>query len=297
MSTSFTAPIDLITTDRFAKCTRKCEYVIGYKKTSFEVTLESGYLLFRPLFGATSMIYNGATYAIFDMKLYLNSLHAWNSETTDCELQITHKTLNGQNTLITCIPVSRDGTGQTVTDLIDPLINVQQSFDYEPASLIPKARYYNYTGSGQFNKLFNGITYVLFDKADALFISEAKYNKLKDDLELTEVGFANNIDPRMISTDGDANSVLYSSGPPSSGQQVVDDIYIECKPTGEEGEEEVDKTPNTGSSYDYYVSTTVQNEITQWLMKVIVGIFVFICLLRVFDAFSKKILITKPSAP
>ena len=292
----FTAPINLVTTgETFGVCERKCEYVLGYNKSSFQIEVKNDHLLFKPLFGTATMIYNGTTYAIYDMRLYLGNLHAWDGGGSDGELQITHKTLNGDHTLVVCIPIMKGGAGPSVNDLIDPVRNADPTVDYEVSRLIPSARYYSYGGTGQFNKSFVGITYVLFDKEKSLFISDTKFDELEDaylsgGLGLTPVDF-DGADGRMNSNASDAMSVLYSTGVPKSGQGVLDDIYIECKPTGDEGEEEVDR-PSSGG-YNFHLSVALQNDIVQWIMKVVVGIFVIVCVLRIFDSFSKKVLITK----
>ena len=295
MTDSFTAPINLIS-GSFTTCTRKCEYVVGYKKSSFQIKIKSNHLLFKPLFGSATMMYNGTTYAVYDMRLYLGNLHEWDSSGCDAELQITHKTLNGNDTLIVCIPVMKTGSGPSVNDLIDPVYNADPSVEYDISRLIPNARYYSYNGTGQFNKSFTGITYVLFDKADALYISDTKFEQLgktylNGGIGLRKIDFDTSDPVRMDSTNttNGASQVLYSSDVPKSGQGMLDDIYIECKPTGDEGEEEVDKS----SGYNFHISTALQNDIVQWLMKVIIGIFVLTCILRVFDSFSKKTLITK----
>lgn len=292
MADDFTAPINLIPAS-FSTCTRKCEYVLGYKKSSFQIEVKDNHLLFKPLFGSATMIYNGSTYAVYDMRLYLGNLHEWDSSGCDVELQITHKTLNGDNTLIVCIPVMKDGNGSSVNDLIDPVNNADPSVEYDISRLIPSANYYSYSGTGQFNKLFRGITYVLFDKSDSLYISKTKLEQLSGGLKLTKIDFDNSEPVRMDSTDttGGAAPVQYSSSVPKSGQGVIDDIYIECKPTGDEGEEEVDR--NTSGGYNFHLSTAIQNDIVQWLMKVVIGIFVLICILRLFDTVSKKVLIVR----
>ena len=293
----FTAPINLITTGNFTTCIRKCEYVVGYKLSSFQIEVKNDHLLFKPLFGYATMMYNGTTYAIYDMRLYLGHLHSWDGNGSDGELQITHKTLNGDNTLIVCIPIMRGGAGPSVNDLIDPVRKADPSVDYDVSRLIPNTRYYSYNGTGQFNKSFTGITYVLFDKTNALSISDIKFDELGDDylsggIGLSTIDFDDQDSPRMQSDASEASPVLYSSDVPKSGQGVLDDIYIECKPTGDEGEEAVDRTTGSGG-YNFHLSTALQNEIVQWIMKVVVGIFVIVCVLRIFDSFSKKVLVTK----
>jgi len=204
---SFTAPINLKTSGtNFTSCTRKCDYIVGYKQSSFGIKINKDNLQYKPLFGSSTMMYNGTTYAIYSMHLYVGNLHAWNgtptssSSTKICELQITHKTFNGDNTLIVCIPVTTDGTGPSVNDLIDPVTSSDPSIDYDVSRLIPNKRYYNYSGTGQFNKSFVGITYVLFDLPDALYISDAKYEMLSKPymdggIGLTSVDFDGINDP------------------------------------------------------------------------------------------------------
>ena len=300
---NFTAPINLKTTGAtFTSCIRKCEYVVGYKKSSFEIQIEKDNLHFKPLFGSATMMYNGTTYAIYGMRLYMGNLHAWNgnptssSSTKICELQITHKTLHGDHTLVVCIPVTTDGTGPSVNDLIDPVTSSDPSVDYDVSRLIPNARYYTYSGTGQFNKSFDGITYVLFDLPDALYISDTKYEMLVEEtmsggLGLNPVIF-DDVDPRMDSDSTGDLSVYHSADPPKSGQGMLDDIYIECKPTGADGEEEVDKKTGSGG-YNFHLSVALQNDIVQYIMKVVIGFFVIICVLRIFDTFSQKMFVTK----
>jgi carbonic anhydrase len=288
-STTFNAPINLQTSGvTFADCTRKCEYVLEYKPTTFQIDVADDNLHYKPVFGSTSMVYNGTTYSVLEMRLYLGSLHAWDGQTADAELQIRHKSLNGSNTLVVCIPIlnSDSSNGESVNDIIDPVTNSDPSVEYNISRIIPKAKYFAYTGNGQFNKSFTGITYVLFNKADALFISNNKINDLKFLLSsITPKFTSSQTDPRMDSSA--ANSIFLSTSPPKTSEGILDDIFIECKPTGDFGVEVIDK-PTESILPTFRISPAMQNDIIIKIMKVFVAVFVIMCIFKMFNVFSAK---------
>ena len=294
---SFTAPIDLITSGAsFSTCNKKCEYILAYEKATFEIEQKDGYLLFKPLFGSTSMIYNGTTYAIFDMRLYNGSPHNWDGAGADAELQIKHKSMNGTSTLVVCVPIKTTSSGKSVNDLVDAGVNYEPNIVYSASRLIPDAKYYTYTGTGQFNRAFKGLTYILFDVADALYISEQKLTDLvtiANSVDMT-TEFGGGTDPRQSSSVR-TEAIYLSANPPKSGEGMLDDIYIECKPTGDFGVEEVD-VKSQSDKYSFNIGNPLNDQVLYTLFKVFIGMFVMLCILQLFKMFAEKVFKPKPSA-
>jgi hypothetical protein len=102
---------------------------------------------------------------------------------------------------------------------------VQNVVSYNMNNFVPDSQYYYYVGTSLDEQCAPGVNYIVFDMINnGQTIGRSAVDKLKNIIKNTSQVYS--------------NSVYLSSGMPNPTGAVGDDkIYIDCQPTGQDGEE------------------------------------------------------------
>lgn len=225
------APINIIkkTAD---KCSLKCLLWYKYGTSSCTVQNSSDQLII-PYDGVSDVMFNSVTYNPTEIRIFKPSIHKFDGQYADAEIVVVHNGNNGG--LLICIPVmaSTNTNASTGTNLIDDIVNnspeTNQSttlnlHDFNLNHILPKSSYFSYTGTLPYN-CSPGVMYnfVVFPKGSFNINNST----------LTSLG--NLIHDSYINV-LDGTCYWNEQGTKNNGFSGDGQIYIDCQPTGEEGE-------------------------------------------------------------
>ena len=319
MSTPCTSPININSTDpSMNECNVYCTYGYDYNDSVCVVSLNntdpSGNYLdikydLKNSGTSHQVTFNGQNYNVTSLRLYQPSLHTYNNKQAPMELLIFHDG-GVSDKLVVSIPYqSGSGSANYTSSKVGGQILESIISDYSKLSLsstssssssntqnlnitnfnlnsfIPNSKYYYYVGTElpKFGVCSQpkSTNYVVFDLSKGgQYISSDAISNLQNLI-------ANSAFP--ITT-----NILYKSAKfPNSDSAAAksDEIYIDCNPTGSEGEElytpaSTDNSSTETSSITNLLSGLRDSGIVQFLVSIIVSIIVIWVIKRAF--FSKK---------
>jgi len=189
---------------------------------------------------SAAVTFNNEGYNVREINIYAPSIHMYNGSSADAEMLIIHD--GAGKKLIVSIPlVQSNSTTKSAKILDDIITNFSSTVDktktndsqlinvqnYNMENFIPNSPYYFYMGGAPFSPCDGQYSFVVFDKTKSPVT-------IGSNTLTTLTGL---IQPSGITAVSRSDYYYNSSGPnvkPGSGNQ--DEIYIECNPTGEDGE-------------------------------------------------------------
>lgn len=319
-SSNCLAPINISSTDpTIRECNILCTYQYEYNDSSCIVSTDtttdpSGNYLeikydLKNSGTSSQVIFNGENYNVSLIKVYQPSLHTYDTINAPIELLIFHDGPSDSNgntkKLVVSIPyqsgsASTDYTSsKTGSQVLESIINEYSKLSSSSSSqnlniknfnlnnFIPNAQYYYYMGTdlptmGVCPK--TSITnYVLFDLSKGgQYISSDAVTKLQKLIGPTSGAFP------IITT----NTLYKSSKYPNSNSaaDMSGEIYIDCNPTGSEGDELYKSTDNSAgeiSGINNLMDSLKSSGLVQFLVSIILSIVLIIVIQKAF--FTKKI--------
>jgi carbonic anhydrase len=228
---SCTAPINIIKREA-DKCSLKCLLWYNYGNSSCTVTNQSHSLLIN-YDGNSDVMFNSMHYAPKDIRIYKPSIHTFDGQYADAELVITHTSDNGG--LIVCVPIvaSTNANASTGTNVLDDIIDNAPAqkesttlniHDFNLNYIIPKSAYYSYTGT---------IAYGTCDSSQYQYVVFPKHSLTISKSTLDNLGTL--IHDSYISVH-QGTCYFNEKGTTQNGFSGDGQIYIDCQPTGEEGD-------------------------------------------------------------
>lgn len=292
-----TAPINIL--PPYSNCDLKCDYRFSYPKTpTLLLSNKSTYIKIRPeqLSAEMPVLFNESNYQIYEMRIYTPSLHTYNGQTADAELIIHHTNEKGGNDLLVCIPIAAV-TSVSMPDIFSTIMTElastsPSSSDGETSviihtfslnALIPMKPFYTYQGSLPYLPCNNVYNYIVFNKTNAINIATDTLTAL------TSMITAQSYTVYNIAS----GMVFYNAiGPSMLGKDKGDDIYIQCEPTGSDGESLIPVNKSIPGSIfvgsgDIY--NILQNKYVIMFSSLIALIIVYKMLTKIFDGLGKLI--------
>lgn len=238
-----TSPID-ITNRSSGTCELKCKYRYKYNDSTTTITNKGDHLSLtyeKP--NIDPVIYNSNPYYVEEVRIYQPSLHKYYGFNTDAELIIIHRS-DYSSKLLVCIPItSTDKDTSPIDTIISSALKFtnkigKRTFLTKPINLnqvIPSKPMYVYKGTLPFDTCNGDHNIIAFNKLDDAYIPLSKMllNQLKTIINNHKISVKNNT--FYINKNGPISSLIDNSG----------DIYIDCKPTNEEGDIIGDESKNT----------------------------------------------------
>jgi carbonic anhydrase len=232
-------------------CDLKCKYNYNYPFTNLLVRNKGEYLSLKPdPEQVPSVTFNANNYNVSEIRIYKPSLHSFNGKKTDGELIINHTNVTGVGDLLVCIPLEKANIINTSTGLLDPIISgVAQRAPSMGGStninlptfslnkfISQKIPFYSYTGTLPYTPCNGVYNYVVFGTNASVAVGGNAWSSLDKILITNNIEVKNNDNIEIFYN---KNGATKGGGIGSGGD---DDIYIECNPTGDEGEILVDKS-------------------------------------------------------
>lgn len=286
---SSTAPINISSTGYTDDCYLKCEYKYNYPRSPATTISNNGNYLALS-YDKVKIVYNNNDLRAQNIRIYSPSIHTFNGIKADAEMIIKHVGM-GQSLLV-CIPIQISSSTNNASKTLDFLITqaasrvpaagesaVVSSNNFTLSDFIPKKKpFFSYGGTLPYPPCNGDHQYVVFMPEDSqVFISSKTMALLKKIIIPSDIKiksphqyFYNKI------------GAIYSNPESDEGD---DDIYIDCQPTGSDGE--LIPVPGTSNDPDKKPPLDFNNPIVLILISVIAG-FVVIFLLSVIFKFFKR---------
>jgi len=258
-----TGPVDIKHDSTTLTCDLKCSFSYKYVISGVVATNKKSYLSLKLRDGESQTVTytsnkgiglcnkygsGGGNYSVNEIRLYSPSLHTYSGIHADAELLIYHNNIVGGKNLLVCVPISTTlGTSNDASKQLTEIINYMSKMgnsqdesdnikgvNFNLNNFIPNDYYYTYTATLPYYPCYNCIDYIVFNIGNGIInISPATLKKL------------NNIISKNELTTKEINSTLeftYSKKKPKYGSSDPDkNIYIECNPTGADGEVLIDE--------------------------------------------------------
>ena len=275
-----TAPVN-ITKNTSGPCDLKCHYAFKYPVTNLQVTNRGDFISMRPdPQNIAPVTYNAEKYTVEDIRIYRPSLHTYAGTKADGELIIVHNSTVGSGNLLVCVPMVKGLTTNDTTALMDSIIGQIAKMAPSPQKrthinsstftldkLVPMKPFYSYNGTLPYIPCNGTYSYVVFDKDNAIPLSLPAY------ASMVNITSAN-----QYSTKPGKNGLYFNKDGPSRPDGGGGDIYIECKPTGSEGEI-LARAPDSTALFS---AATLQNLLSSNTFKAFLGAIVMIVLIILF---------------
>lgn len=265
-------------------CNLKCSYKFDYPTTNLQILNRGGYLLWKvDETNQAPVVYNDDFYTVKEARIYWKSLHAYtnDSNTTyaDAELVIDHVNTKNTKKLLVCIPITQSSTSTSDSamffDLImteisrtAPSMGQQTTYNKSTFSLdkfVPNKPFYSYNGTLPWPPSNGSYDYIVFEKENAITMSNLSYKLLQQIITESEISA---IDPKTVNAD-----IFYNPNGPISPRGG--EIYIDCQPTGDDGEILVPAKLDSGGILDNELLKRIWNFT---MVKIVVGAIVMIIL-------------------
>lgn len=234
------SPINISTTSNVLSCQVFCSYMHQYKDSACTATYFPDHIkLSYDATTSAAVTFNNEGYNVREINIYAPSIHTYNGSPADAEMLIIHD--GAGKKLIVSIPLVQSNYASVSAKILDEiigkfsstvdktktndsqLINVQQ---YNMENFIPSSPYYFYIGGAPFSPCDGQYSFIVFDK------TKSPVTIGSDTLStLTAL-----IQPSGIQAVSRSDYYYNSSGPNVKPGANQDEIYIECNPTGEDGE-------------------------------------------------------------
>lgn len=250
--TSSTAPINISSEDYTDDCSLKCMFKYNYPRVPATTLRNEGNYL-AVSYDKVKINYNNNDLRVEGIRIYTPSLHTFDGVRADGEIVITHMDMG--ISLLVCIPIVISSGKNDASKNLEYIIaqaasrvpNVGEKAvisvkNFTLNSFIPKkASLYSYQGTLPYSPCNGDHQYVVFmpDKSP-VFMSSQTMSVLKKIIMSHD---------SVIKPSGEyffnKRGAIFTDPNSDEGD---DDIYIECNPTGADGEPipvpETSKTPN-----------------------------------------------------
>jgi carbonic anhydrase len=289
--TNATAPID-ITQNSSKICNLQCSYSFTYPPTNLQIKHMDNYLSWKiDTTNMPSVIYNAQNYNVDEVRIYCPSLHTYATKRAIAEMVIIHSNTRANKSLLVCIPlaVSTTSTSDSVSyfDLVMATVSnsantqgsgaIMNNPSFSLAKFVPRKPYFSYSGTLPYTPCNGACDYVVFHNDDAAAISTTAYNILKKVIKAHDVAIS------TVNTTG----IFYNpNGPinPNKGE-----IYIDCRPTGDEGEVLVPLSKIDATAMFSMAELKEFGESAMTMIKLIVGAVLMFIIWKVSNYVIRKI--------
>jgi carbonic anhydrase len=288
-----TAPLNIVQNLQTNKiCKLKCAYQFTYPTTTLQIVNGGNHLLLTTDETANPPVnYNDLNYNVQYVGLVQPSVHQYNSSKADAELIIIHTTVSG-NPLYVCIPIKNSSTStsasvnffdmimstvaQTASALGGRTIFTNSTFSLN--RFVPMTPYFAYTGTNMFSAACRSksskIDYLVYHLDNAITMSPQAFATLKRVIPDRQTF------NEAMSEDKNSGGLFYNPNGPTPANQP--DIYIDCQPTGDDGEVLVAAKKDTSSFLDNkLIKDIMGSDILSSGIKLIIGLILMVLLWKV----------------
>ena len=256
------APVNIVS--NVGSCDLKCHYSYNYPQTKLSAYNRGEYLEYEvgkndsQQSTHSPVNYNNSWYEVTGIRMYAPSLHEYGGKRAAAELMIFHRGVTDSAPLIVSVPVQDGGSVGGPTSDLDAMVETAVTLPTEGFSgagggvpvnvtgftlnsVVPTKPFYSYSGSLPFSPPTCGglANFVVFDIENSVSITSSTAEILRKHVTDPEYPIKPSNGRLFINKTGSSRG----AGDPGEG------IYIDCQPTGEEGEALVAKKTNAGQQW------------------------------------------------
>lgn len=269
-----------------SRCVEKCNLVFNYGDSSINLSNKGDYISLDYDSSSTNVTYNTIKMEVNEIRIYTPSLHTYDGLRADAEMIIVHSGF-GENLLL-CIPMKAseylDSNSNTLNiifeNAVKKIINKGDSTSLSSLTwnlndFVPnKKPLFSYTSTLPYTPCSGSYNYLVWNMNDYTIPIPKKVitllqgtPKTKGLIDKHQYDIKNGIDI-FYNEYGAVNSNFVGDD---------DDIYIECNPTGDDGEILYSKkTSQDESTYETLsFETIIKNPITIMLIAIIICTILF----------------------
>lgn len=305
-----TGPVNIKHDSSTLTCDLTCNFMYKYNISGIIATNKRSYISLKLADGESQTVTytsnsgvgscsnfssGGGNYNVEEIRIYSPSLHTYNGKNSDGEIIIYHNNIIGGKNLIVCIPISSSGNlTNNATTQLTTIINymskisnnndgdIIQGLNFNLNDFIPNNYYYTYTATLPYYPCTNCVDYIVFDNTIGIInLSKNTLSNLKNIIS------NNNITTNNITSD---HEFTYSKRKPNYGSPDPDkNIYIECNPTGSDGEVLVEENKDTIISGNSFVIPNINGyyNFLYGLLYIILLIIVIFGIIIIFKYLDK----------
>jgi len=281
-----TSPIN-ISLNLSNTCDLKCEYSFTYQAINLVGSNKGEYMSFRPDAQTTPPVtYNADKYDVSEMRIYYPSLHTFGGVKAAAEVVLIHTNVTGNGSLLVCIPIKTGTTVDNATTILDTLISQISKFApnaggnagtinlpaFTFGDIVPFKPFYSYTGTLPYTPCDGEYNFIVYPLDNAIPMTTAALKM-----------FSSIISENTYEVKKCASTLYYNKNGPT--KEVGDDIYIDCQPTGSDGEILIADTSTTSGLFN---SSSINLVLGSSAISIIIGILVMIFLIAFVGMIIKK---------
>ena len=230
-----------INNEKITTCDLACKFMYKYTNGGATVEIKENHLSIKPHTRADQNVtYSGKKYQVSDVKIYSPSLHKYNNISANGEVIIYHDNITGGKSLIVCIPIIQGTNENEASQIIKSIVDQTKSradaddkqsraINFNLNKFIPQNNYYTYTATVPYASNGETVHYIVFDTQDAIKLKEKDYIELLSGNTIIKNSITPSIN-RSITPGYSKNFPIFGSS------DAENDIYIDCQPTGSDGE-------------------------------------------------------------
>ena len=253
-----TAPLNIVRNLQTEKiCKLKCSYQFNYAPTTLSIWNEGMFLCLGVDGVATPpVIYNDDNYNVITTFIVSPSIHTYNGQKTDAELIMWHMSTDNTKQLFVCVPIKASSTSTadssifldlimqevTATAPADDQHTIYHNVTFSFNKFVPMAPYFSYSGDnlllttllgGKCYKKDNGqdvspeVDYLVYHTDDAITMSPQTLAALQKVIPKP-------LNVPTVDESLNPGGLFYNPNGPIN--QSAGEIYIDCQPTGSDGE-------------------------------------------------------------
>lgn len=303
---NISTPIN-IHNNNILSCTGKCKLNYNYKASEIIATNKRQYIV-MDLVNKSPTVLNyttntqgtkcnvqGGDFILNELRIYYPSIHTYKNKRADAELIIEHKNVMGGNDLLICIPISiSSGTQPAAANQLIRIVDFMADAGNRPGkggivkglnldlnNFIPKKGFYTYSGSLPYPPCSKCVIFIVYDLNEAsINLPYETFKKLKSIIYTKKF-----IIQKYDKTLGLAYNRLGASRKTASD----DSIWIDCQPTGSDGQLLIreNKDPNE-SNLEYNIKNLFKLMDNKSL-NILAGITSVIVTYYIIKYFGKKL--------
>jgi len=290
------APLNIIKNSQSDNiCNLKCSYKFAYLPTNLEILNKGDHLVWKmDEANIPPVDYNDEKYSVKEARIYSPSVHTYGPEKNqaDAELIIIHTNRRSTESMMVCIPIKSSSTTTaecaTLFDFIFAEVKRTaatkgkqtnyKNYRFSLEKFVPRVPYYSYIGTLPWSPRNGSYSYVVFDIADAITMSDQSFMALTGKSKKGLAPVSGVIYEHSILTIPDVQNpdgLFFNPNGPVPANDG--EIYIDCQPTGSDGEVLVPAKMDSGGMLDNELLKKMWN---YSMMKIIVGALVMVAIWR-----------------
>jgi len=271
-------------------CKLKCVYSFNYPVSNCVATNKKNYIsLNYDSSPSPAAKFNNDNYNVSKILIVSPSLHKFNGSVTEGEFIIEHTPLAGANTLFVCIPITTNSYSTKATTILETIIATVSNQapaagettniaidDFTLNSIVSMEPFYSYS-------VLNKAHFIAYGLKNSISINQQSLKSLQSMINTTnkssipnEAIFSQTIDSKNGNT---LPLFINSTGPTNSTFTGDDEIYIDCRPTGNSDEMTDVTNIRPGIKNDLTSGSIMQNPVVAFI---IYSIFTIVILYVVY---------------